>query len=135
MTISSPPAPSGLAWQLARLTAPITRTMAGRRFFPLWAVVHHRGRVSGKQLEVPVAVIATPDRFIIVLPWGAGTNWVRNVLAAGSCVVTWKGTDHPVAIPEVLDRTAARVYYTRATWAVSQRVFQADSFLLLHRVN
>jgi hypothetical protein len=106
--------------------------LAGRRFFPLWAVVHHVGRKSGRELTVPVAVRATPELFIVVLPWGPGTNWARNVLAVG-CVVRWKGADHRTGRPEVADQAQARSYYSRFEWAVVQRVFRAESFLLLHR--
>jgi deazaflavin-dependent oxidoreductase (nitroreductase family) len=96
-------------------------------------VVHHRGRRSGRELAVPVAVRVTPDAFLVALPWGPGTNWVRNVQAAGSCVVTWKGVDHRVSDPEVLDAGAARRYYGRISWAVVRRVFHTQGFLLLNR--
>lgn len=50
---------------------------------PVWAVVQHRGRKSGKEYSTPVAVLTTPDAFSIGLPWGKGTDWVRNLRAAG----------------------------------------------------
>ena len=127
------PAPSGTSWRMARLTTPMVRTMAGRRFFPPYAVVHHTGRRSGRALAVPVALLVTPGAFVVTLPWGPGTNWVRNVLAAGGCRLRWKGVDHQVSAPEVLDRDQARPYYGGGAWWVSQRVFRADSFLLLRR--
>lgn len=133
MTTSAPAAPQSLSWRFARLTAPMTRLLAGRRFPPIWAVVHHRGRKSCRALAVPIAVIATPDVFIVNLPWGAGTNWVRNVQAAGGCVLRWKGRDHQVSAPQLLDEAAARPYYGRLTWAIAQRLFPADAWLLLHR--
>jgi deazaflavin-dependent oxidoreductase (nitroreductase family) len=133
MTTTRPSPPHGLSWQLARLTAPITRALAGRRIFPLWAVVHHIGRKTGRELTVPVAVRATPELFVVVLPWGPGTNWARNVLAAGGCVVRWKGADHRTQRPELVGQSQARAYYSRFEWTVTQRVFRAESFLLLHR--
>src|SRR4051812_32278800 len=87
-------APKNTSWRFARATSPVVRVLAGRRYFPAWAVVHHRGRVSGRSLAVPVSVVATPTGFVINLPWGARTNWVRNVLAAGECTIRWKGVDH-----------------------------------------
>ena len=111
----------------------MTRSLAGRRFFPLWAVVHHVGRKTGRALTMPVAVRATPELFIVVLPWGPGTNWARNVLAAGGCVVRWKGADHRTTRPEVVGRPQVRPYYSRFEWAVTKRIFHAESFLLLHR--
>lgn len=134
MTTTRPSAPHGLSWQLARLTAPLTRALAGRRFFPLWAVVRHVGRKTGRSLTVPVAVKATPELFIVVLPWGSCTNWARNVLAAGGCVVRWKGADHRTDRPEVVGVGDARPYYSRFEWVVTQRVFRAESFLLLQRM-
>jgi hypothetical protein len=38
-----------------------------------------------------------------------------------------------VTAPEVIDRERARVFYGRGSWAVVERVFKADSFLLLRR--
>jgi hypothetical protein len=113
----------------------VVRSLAGRRFFPQWAVVHHRGRTTGRELSLPVAVLATPDGFVIALPWGPGTNWVRNVQAAGGCTLRWRGTDVPVTGPELLDPPAARPYYPAAMWAFVQRVFSPSAFLLLHRAD
>ncbi|WP_041830750.1 PNPOx family protein [Actinoplanes missouriensis] len=117
---------------LVRATTPAVVTLAGRRWSP-WAVVQHRGRVSGRDLEVPVVVIATPDSFVINLPWGARTNWVRNVLAAGGCTIRWKGSAHPADDPRVLGEAEARPYYSRVSWWIARRFFPADAWLLLHR--
>ncbi|MEU4420818.1 hypothetical protein AB0F81_09335 [Actinoplanes sp. NPDC024001] len=87
--------PADTSWRFARATAPAVRILAGRRGIPVWAVVHHRGRVSGRDLRVPIAVVATPDHFVINLPWGPRTNWVRNVIAAGGCTIRWKGGRPP----------------------------------------
>ncbi|EAP98474.1 hypothetical protein JNB_15958 [Janibacter sp. HTCC2649] len=73
--------------------------VAGRRFVPVWAVVRHRGRKSGKEYSTPVAVLTTPDAFIIGLPWGKGTDWVRNLRAAGGGTVHWQGRDEAVTDP------------------------------------
>lgn len=132
---STPAPPSGRSWRFARATAPLTRSLAGRRFFPLWAVVHHRGRTSGREMSLPVAVRATPEAFVIALPWGPGTNWVRNVQAAGGCTLRWRGRDVAVTRPELLDPQAARPHYPAAMWAFVQRVFAPSAFLLLHRAD
>ena len=123
--------PDNTSWRFARATAPAVRLLAGRRLFPAWAVVHHRGRKSGRDLTVPVALVTTPDGFIINLPWGAGTNWVRNVVAAGGCTIRWKGTDHTMTTPRIIDEASARPFYSRMTWAIARRLFPADAWLLL----
>jgi deazaflavin-dependent oxidoreductase (nitroreductase family) len=133
MTTTTSTAPAGRSWRLAPLTAPIARRLAGRRFFPLWAVVHHRGRRTGRELSVPVAVQATPDAFVVVLPWGPGTNWARNVLAAGGCVVRWKGQDRRVTGAALATPSEVRRYYSRPQWWAVEHVIGARTFLVLHR--
>ena len=78
--------------------------LAGRRFVPVWAALHHQGRRSGKAYIVPVAVIPTDTSFLIALPWGPGTDWVRNVRAAGTCTIRWRGVDYACSEPELVDQ-------------------------------
>jgi deazaflavin-dependent oxidoreductase (nitroreductase family) len=125
--------PTGGALAFARLSNPAMRAFAGHRLFPLWAVLHHRGRKTGRALSVPVAVVAAPDTFVIALPWGPGTNWVRNVLAAGGARLRWKGRDHQVTDPRVLDAGEARPYFPPVLWPVAQRLIGAEHFLLVRR--
>ncbi len=120
-TITTPSQPSRLAELLrgiTRVTAPITRQLAGRRFFPLWAVLRHRGRLSGHEYAIPVAVRVTPEAFVIGLPWGDRTQWVRNVIAAGGCTIRWRGTDQPTDDPELIGLTEASGAFTPTQRAV-----------------
>ncbi len=82
--------------------------LAGRRFVPLWAALRHRGRRSGKEYVVPIAVIPTDTTFLIALPWGPGTDWVRNVRAAGTCTIRWRGVDYACSEPELVDQAVGR---------------------------
>jgi len=118
---------------LARATNPLWKPMAGRRALPLWAVVHHRVRLSSRSYAIPVAVRATPEAFVIALPWGDATQWVRNVQAAGGCTVTWRGRDHRADAPEILGRTEAAPAFNG--WQrVLLRIGRVQQFLRLHRV-
>jgi len=83
------------------MVGPITRPLAGRRLFPLFAVVHQRGRRSGRDYAVPVAIRTSSDGFVIPLPY-AGAHWPRNVLAAGECTIRWKGQDHQAVEPRLV---------------------------------
>jgi hypothetical protein len=77
-------------------------------------------------------VIATQDSSSINLPWGAKTNWVRNVLAAGGCTIRWRGADHRVDDPRIIDEAAARPYYS--AWSGrSPQVVPGGRVALLHR--
>ena len=90
------------------LLNPVILQLAGSRYLPFFAVVHHRGRRSGRRYATPVAARRTPDGFVIALTFGEGADWFRNVQAAGGCVIRWKGADYPVVAPEVVDRATAR---------------------------
>ncbi|MGH7289911.1 MAG: nitroreductase family deazaflavin-dependent oxidoreductase [Myxococcota bacterium] len=96
---------SGASQALQRATEPIAVALAGRRWFPLWAVVHHTGRRSGTAYATPVAVIPSIDRstVLIGLPWGLRTNWARNVVSAGGARLTWKGRERSTVAPRIME--------------------------------
>src|SRR5919198_236048 len=77
---------------LARAVNPVLVRLAGAGLIPLWGLVRHRGRRSGRVYATPVAVLRTDDGFLIPLPFGEGTDWARNLLSAGGGVLRWKGT-------------------------------------------
>jgi deazaflavin-dependent oxidoreductase (nitroreductase family) len=86
-------------------------------------VIEHRGRRSGKVYRTPVVVRPTGDGFIVPMPWGEGTDWYRNVRAAGECVIHWKGRDYPLVQPELVDDpTAARASFNSIERAVITRL-------------
>ena len=117
---------------LARTTAPLSRPLAGRRFFPLWAIVRHRGRRTGHDYEIPVAIRASDESFTIALPWGDQTQWVRNVLAAGGCTIRWRGEDHRTTEPVVIGVEEAGSAFSPAQRAIL-RAAGVRSFLRLRR--
>jgi deazaflavin-dependent oxidoreductase (nitroreductase family) len=82
----------------------VATLLAGRRWFPLWAVLHHRGRKSGTEYAVPVAVIPTRSSEIILigLPWGVRTNWAQNVLAGGGATLDWRGATYAASAPRIV---------------------------------
>ena len=90
-----------------RAINPLTRTFAGR--FPPFAVVVHRGRVSGRTYRTPVLALPAGDRFLVALVYGAEADWVKNVLAQGGCEVIAGRRVVAVTTPELrpLDSDAA----------------------------
>jgi deazaflavin-dependent oxidoreductase (nitroreductase family) len=100
-----------------RLFNPIAMRFAGTRIFPLYGVIQHRGRRSGKLFRTPVVIRPTSDGFIIPMPWGERTDWYRNVRAAGEFVIRWKGRDYHVDRPEVIDAEVARASFSRTQQA------------------
>jgi deazaflavin-dependent oxidoreductase (nitroreductase family) len=108
--------------KLAQAINPLVLRLAGTRLLPLYGVIQHRGRRSGKLFHTPVVVRPTRDGFVVPLPWGEGTDWCRNVRAAGGCIVRWKGRDYPLAQPEVVDAAEARAAFPAVQWAAMRRL-------------
>jgi hypothetical protein len=86
--------------------------LAGTRILPLYGVPEHRSPRSGKQFRTPVVVRRTVDGFIVPMPWGEGTDWYRNVRAAGEAVIRWNGRAYRVDRLEVLDAAAGRASFS-----------------------
>ena len=126
--ISAPRKPPGWTARFNRLAL----RLSGHRYFPLYAVVEHVGRKSGQAYEVPVALITSPTQFLICLPFGRGTNWARNVLAAGGCDIRWKGRLHHATAPRVVGRDVALPLANRFERFMIPRLGFSD-FLLLDR--
>ena len=98
---------------IARITAPLAVPLAGRRLIPVWAIVEHRGRRSGRIYRTPVAVGRTTDGFMIPIPFGDGTQWVKNVLAAGGCRLRWAGHAIDLVTPVVVGRAEGSAAFNR----------------------
>lgn len=107
--------------------------VAGRRFVPVWAVVKHHGRKSGRAYETPVAVLTTPDTFLIALVWGRGTDWVRNLRAAGGGTVRYQGRDVEVVDPEFVGADVAHAAAPALLRPALQRLPGDGDFLQLRR--
>lgn len=103
------PAPrfGDVLWRLSRLTTAITMPLAGKRWNPVFAVVEHKGRKSGRAYAAPVAARRVPGGFVISLAFGAQVDWYRNLLAAAGGTIRWRGQAYRVMAPERIDGTTA----------------------------
>ncbi|WBP95510.1 nitroreductase family deazaflavin-dependent oxidoreductase [Mycolicibacterium neoaurum] len=77
------------------LMTPLSRKLPGM------SVIRHTGRTSGTAYETPVTAYRKGDVLAIGLIHGK-TNWVKNVLAAGSADIKVSGKDLHVVNPRVL---------------------------------
>ena len=66
------------------------------------AVIRHRGRTSGRVYETPMGAVASGEGFLIALPYGLRSNWLRNVLADGAATLTLDGSRFEVDEPEII---------------------------------
>src|SRR5579859_2062177 len=95
-----------------------------------YGVVHHVGRRSGKAYATPVVARLTPAGVVIPLPYGADTDWCRNVLAAGGCTLTLNGEQYTLRLPEVVPASTAEPLVPAINAHVWRRV-GIHSYLLL----
>jgi deazaflavin-dependent oxidoreductase (nitroreductase family) len=99
---------------VARVVNPVVLRIAGRRHMPILGIVRHRGRKTGRQFATPLGVRpASGGGFVIPLTFGGASQWYRNIQANGWCVITYRGVDHTVARPVVVDRATAGPAYPR----------------------
>ncbi len=80
-------------WRFRRIAThylnPIVSRFAGR--LPGLGVVTHTGRKSGRVYRTPINVFRQKDEYVFLLTYGADAQWVKNVVAAGSCSVETRG--------------------------------------------
>jgi deazaflavin-dependent oxidoreductase (nitroreductase family) len=65
-----------------------------------FAVVGHIGRRSGRTYATPVIVRRAKAGFAFALTYGPQVDWYRNILAAGSCTLRWRGKTYMLEHPE-----------------------------------
>jgi deazaflavin-dependent oxidoreductase (nitroreductase family) len=101
---TSGPAPAprfgGMLWRIARFTSPATMPLAGKRWNPIFAVLEHRGRKTGRRYATPVAARRVAGGFVISLAFGAQVDWYLNLVAAGGATIRWRGRTYWVSGPE-----------------------------------
>ena len=110
-TPASTPRFGGVLWRVSRLTNRIALPLAGKRWNPVFAIVEHVGRRSGRRYRTPVAARRTDDGFVMSLAFGRQVDWYRNLVAAGGGTLRWRGEEHHVGAPETIDATAGRAAF------------------------
>ena len=104
-TAEPPPKPrfGGVLWRISRVTRPVMLPLAGKRWNPIFGIVEHRGRKTGRLYRTPVAARRSRDGFSIALAFGAQVDWYRNLVAAGGGTIRWRGDVYSVTAPERVD--------------------------------
>lgn len=113
---------SGPIRRLSRPLGPLALPLAGRRWFPYYAILRHTGRTSGKAYSTPVVARPTADGFLIPLPFGDATQWARNLFAAGGGTLRYAGREHPIGEPQVVGREVGEKYLPRPLRFVAGRL-------------
>lgn len=99
--------------------------VAGR--VPGFALMHHRGRRSGRQYTTPVNAFRIGNGYRFALTYGTDSDWARNVLAAGECDVTVRGRVLHLVDPRLEKDRSAR--WAPGPVATVLRRIGADTYL------
>ena len=65
-------------------------------------VLIHAGRSSGKTYRTPLDAHPLPDGYVFIPMYGPRTDWVRNVLAAGSARLAIGGQEIALESPRLV---------------------------------
>jgi len=74
------------------------------------SVIRHVGRKSGRSYATPMVAYPTDSGFVISLPYGSDTDWLKNVLASGSATIVNEGETWLVDRPELVPVAEAAPY-------------------------
>jgi deazaflavin-dependent oxidoreductase (nitroreductase family) len=94
--------------------------------------VRHVGRTSGREYRNPVSAYPLGDGFVIPVLYGAQSQWVRNVMAAGRFTLRTKGRDYQLERPELIPAAQALAAYS----ALLRRIMRSQrtqAFVWAHR--
>jgi len=101
-----------------RIIGPIMARLPG------FGMIYHQGRTSGREYRTPVKVFRHGNAYVVTLPYGTGTDWIKNITAAGGGDLAINGRrihvvnptlfhdDGRVAIPKILRMVLARMNVT-----------------------
>jgi deazaflavin-dependent oxidoreductase (nitroreductase family) len=74
------------------------RAIAGGK----WPVLTHLGRVSGAMYRTPLDAHPVDGGYLFVLVYGSRSDWVQNVLAAGSARLQLEGRELQLSSPRLV---------------------------------
>lgn len=97
------------------------------------SVIRHRGRTTGTPYETPIGAVPTEEGFVVALPYGTRSDWLKNLLAGGSAGLVHEGRTYLVDQPEVIPLEVAKEHFPLKEQR-SMRLFGVDQCLRVRRV-
>jgi deazaflavin-dependent oxidoreductase (nitroreductase family) len=70
-------------------------------------VLTHLGRSSGKTYQTPLDAHPVDDGYIFIINYGARSDWVQNILAAGTAQLTVDGETVELDSPRLVTKEVA----------------------------
>jgi deazaflavin-dependent oxidoreductase (nitroreductase family) len=116
----------------SRAMKPLAMRSAGTPGAPA-SVIRHVGRTTGRPYETPVGAVAIDNGFVIALPSGSNTDWLKNVLAGGSAVIVDEGSTYEVDQPEVVPLAVEALSFSPQDQR-AHRLFGVEQCLRVRRI-
>lgn len=98
-----------------------------------WHVIHHVGRTSGTTYRTPLEAARDDDGVIFTLVYGSRSDWVQNVLAAGTAQLEVDGERIDLTEPELITADEAFARLPPGTKR-PPRLLKIDEFLRMRTV-
>jgi deazaflavin-dependent oxidoreductase (nitroreductase family) len=97
---------------LARFNLAVTNRITGQfaGWLPLFGIIAHVGRKSGKVYRTPVNVFRAPNGFEVALTYCRESEWVKNVLAAGGCELQTGARRYHLSDPTIVHDPTRRQF-------------------------
>lgn len=70
-------------------------------------VLTHAGRSSGATYHTPLDAHPVDNGYIFILMYGSGSDWVQNVLAAGTAMLKIDGDEFELVSPRLVTKDVA----------------------------
>lgn len=70
-------------------------------------VLTHVGRSSGKTYRTPLDAHRVDDGYIFIMNYGSDSDWVKNILAAGTATLSVDGIEIELTAPRVVTKDEA----------------------------
>ena len=118
--------------RLTRATRPLAMRSAGTEKSGT-SIVRHVGRCSGRTYATPVVAVEHDESFLIALPYGERTDWMKNVLASGKATVVTHGRRYGIDHPQVIPMAETTRFFGPKEQKQHRR-FGVDTCLQVHRV-
>jgi deazaflavin-dependent oxidoreductase (nitroreductase family) len=109
-----------------RYVNPVTRPVAGN--LPSFAILTHRGRRTGRSYRTPINVFRRGTEYFFFLTYGSDVQWVKNVLAVGSCSIETRGRVVELVEPELITDPELRAAPPHVRF-VERRIAGATQYL------
>jgi deazaflavin-dependent oxidoreductase (nitroreductase family) len=118
--------------RITKVTRPLAMRTAGK-VDANTSVIRHVGRRSGRTYDTPIVAAAHDNDFLIALPYGDRTDWMKNVLANGKATIVTHGQTYEVNQPRRVPMSDATAFFGPKEQKLHRR-YGVDSCLRVSRL-